>query len=792
MKISDQWLREWLHTELESDELAERLTNLGLEVDGVERLGDNLDQVVVGRVLDVSGHANADRLSVCRVDVGGKEPLQIVCGAPNVEAGGYYPLANVGARLPGGSEIQRSEIRGELSEGMLCSAVELGLAEDAEGLLVLDGASAPGTPIVNALELNDSIIDVDLTPNRADCFSMLGVARDLAAALDTELQMPRVPPVLPVIDETFPIDATAPDACPRFAGRVIRDLDPGVASPLWLKERLRRAGVRPIHPIVDVTNYVMLELGQPMHAYDRERLDGRVDARFARADESLELLDGRTVDLDEDILVIADDAGPLAIAGIMGGIHSAVDETTRHVFLESAFFAPAAIAGRARRFGLHTDASMRFERGVDPAGQERALERATALLLEICGGRPGPLVDVANETYLPARVAVELRRERLAGLLGLAIPDDTVNGLLTRLGMRVETTEQGWAVTPPPARFDIALEVDLIEEVARIYGYDRIPEQTGAMPGWLPAVPENEVPLARARQWLVDAGYQEAVTWSFVDADVDRKFAGGTDGLALANPIASQLAVMRQSLWPGLCQAAAYNLARQQDRVLLFESGVRFVIQETELKEEIVIAGLATGARVPEQWGMDAPDADLFDIKSAVEGLTRLGGQSGDFVFRAAEHPALRPGRAGQINRYGKLVGYFGELHPSLTKLLELPSAPVVFELVAAPLLAAAAPRYATVSRFPAVRRDLAVVVGTEVPAGELLTAIRSEVGARLVDLRVFDVYQGEKVETGYKSVALGLILQDTSRTLTDADVEGILHGVVGCLAREFNAAIRE
>lgn len=792
MKISEQWLREWLDTELDAAAIAERLTGLGLEVDGVESLGNGLDEVVVGRVLEVAPHPNADRLSLCRVDVGADAPLQIVCGAPNVEAGHSYPVALAGAKLAGGLEIKRSEIRDVLSEGMLCSAVELGLSEAADGLLVLTDEAPPGTPVTEALGLDDVIIDVDLTPNRADCFSMLGVARDLSAGLGTELKVPRVLPVLPVIDETFPIEVTAPEACPRFAGRVIRDLDTGAESPTWLKERLRRAGVRPIHAIVDVTQYVMLEFGQPMHAYDLDRLNGRVEARWTRPDESVGLLDGRTVEPDDDALVIADDDGPVGLAGIMGGAASAVDEQTRHVFLEAAFFSPAAVAGRARRYGLHTDASMRFERGVDPAHQGRAVERATALLLEFAGGRPGPLIEVANETYLPAHRAVALRRARLAQLLGAEIPDDVVTDILTRLDMRVESTDVGWAVTAPPSRFDIALEVDLIEEVARVYGYDQIPEQTGLMPGTLPAVTESAVTVSRAREVLVDAGYQEVVTWSFVDAELDRRFAGGRDGLALANPIASHLAVMRQSLWPGLCQAAAYNLARQQERVLLFESGVRFIQQNNELVEETLIAGLAIGSRVPEQWGEATANVDLFDIKLVIEGLAGFSGESEAFKFRAAEHAALRPGRSAEVLRHGRRVGHFGELHPTLAKSLDLPSAPLVFELLAEPLLAAIPPRYRPVSRFPAVRRDLAVVVGEEVAAGELLTAIRSEVGMRLADLRVFDVYTGEKVETGSKSVALGLILQDTSRTLTDADVEGIMHGVVGCLAREFNAAIRE
>jgi phenylalanyl-tRNA synthetase beta chain len=536
----------------------------------------------------------------------------------------------------------------------------------------------------------------------------------------------------------------------------------------------------------------MLELGQPMHAYDLDGLSGSITARQARSGESLELLDGRTVELDDDVLVIADDAGPVAMAGIMGGAGSAVGDNTRNIFLESAFFTPASISGRSRRYGLHTDASVRFERGVDPAHQARAIERATALLLEIAGGRPGFVTEVSSEAHLPARHAVSLRRDRLAQVLGVTVPDEVVSDSLTRLDMRVETNGNDWMVTPPPARFDIALEVDLIEEIARIYGYDNIPEATGTMPGTLPVVTESRVSLGRVRAALVAAGYQEAVTWSFGDPELDTAFAGGDAGLALANPISSALAVMRQSLWPGLCQAAERNLARQQDRVRLFETGVRFILQGNELNEETVIAGLAAGAREPEQWDLAGSPVDLFDIKSTLEGLTRLGGEPASFQFHASEHPALRPGRSAQVRRGDEHVGDFGELHPSLVKRLGLPVAPVLFELRAEPLLAAVTPHFEPVSKFPAVRLDLAFVVADEVAVGELMTAIRSAVGKRLTELRVFDLYTGEKVETGSKSVAFGLILQDTSRTLTDEDADSIRQSVVASLSRQFNASIRE
>ena len=792
MRLSRAWLADWLSTELSAEALGEQLTRLGLEVDAVLPVAPGLAHVVVGRVLETRPHPNADRLRICAVDAGETEPRAVVCGAANARAGGCYPLALPGARLPGGLVIEPSRIRGEDSAGMLCSAVELGLADSADGLFELPSDSVPGQPISQALSLDDSVIDIDLTPNRADCFSVLGVARDLAASLGTEFVEPRVLPVLPVSDEEFPVRVDAPADCPRFVGRVIRDLDPDAETPLWMRERLRRAGVRSLHPVVDITNYVLLEFGQPMHAYDLQKLAGGIEVRRAGRGERLELLDGQTANLEPDMLLITDRRGPIGLAGIMGGASTAVGTATQHIFLESAFFDPEVIAGRARRLGLHTDASMRFERGVDPAHQQRAVERATALVLEITGGCPGPVVELAFPEHLPKRAAVTLRRERLAAVLGVKIADQQVSDLLRRLAMQVEAHADGWRVTPPAARFDIALEVDLIEEIARLHGYDQIPEIPAVTPLSLGRVGEDTVGLDRARLTLVERGYQEAITYSFGDPALDAAFAGGNEGLRLSNPISANLGVMRQSLWPGLAQALKYNLSRQHSRVRLFETGLRFIFQGNDLKEEKVIAGIATGGRYPQQWDLTTEAIDVFDIKSDLEALAGLTGAAGELSFHATEHPALRPGRAAECRRAHQVVGYFGELHPSLVRRLDLGEPPVLFELNAALLLAASRPTYRRVSRFPATRRDLAMVVPEEIPAAELLAAVRRSAGPMLVDVVLFDVYTGGKVETGSKSVALGLILQDTSRTLTDADVDGVLRDVTACLSREFNATIRE
>jgi len=792
MKISETWLREWVDPDLDSAALTHRLTMLGLEVDSVEPVAPELSAVVVGKVLEVAPHPNADRLSVCTVDAGGKEPLSIVCGAANVQAGEHYPVAMIGATLPGGLKIKRSKLRGEVSEGMLCSSVELGIAETADGILPLGETTSPGTLIVNALDLNDRVIAIDLTPNRADCFCVIGVARDVAASERIAFSEPEISAIAPVTETSFPVELNAGAGCARFCGRVIEGIDPAAETPLWMRERLRRSGIRPISPVVDVTNFVMLELGQPMHGYDLARLSGNLQTRRADDGEELILLDGQTVTLDSEVLVIADANGAVALAGIMGGEATAVTERTTDVFLESAFFAREVIAGRARRFGLHTDASVRFERGVDPCNQARAIERATSLLLDITGGKPGPLIQVSRDDELPASAAVTLRRQRLADVLGVEIDAAEVRALLEGLQLTVEDTADGWTVTAPSARFDIEIEADLIEEIVRLYGYDRVPSIPGTFQATLGSVTESTVPLERLRVTLAARGYQEAITYSFVEQDLDAAFAVGTDALALSNPISSELSVMRQSLWPGLIGALKRNLSRQHNRVRLFESGIRFILEDTVIKEENVISGLACGTARPEQWGEAANPADLFDIKADLQCLFDLTGAGHEFDFSAGTHPALRPGRTAQVNRGGVAIGWVGELHPALVKRLGLSASPVLFELVLKPVLAGQVTAFAPISRYPAVRRDIAVIVVDDVPVHDLERAVRDAAGGRLREVIVFDIYAGHNIETGSKSVALGLILQETSRTLTETDVDEIMHAVIDRLSRDFNATIRE
>jgi phenylalanyl-tRNA synthetase beta chain len=791
MKISESWLREWVDPDLDTEALAHRLTMLGLEVDSVEPVAKVGREVVVGEVLEVSAHPNADRLSVCRVNVGDSEPLTIVCGAPNVKAGVKYPTALVGARLPGDMVIRRSKIRGEISQGMLCSSAELGLGEAADGIMELDPNALVGRPAVEVLGLDDHIIDIDLTPNRADCFSVLGVARDLACGQQLAFDEPAVAAVDAKIQDTFPVDLEKAAGCGRFVGRVIRNIDAAATTPLWMQERLRRSGIRPISPVVDVTNYVMVELGQPLHGYDLDKLSDGIRVRRGGAGEELILLDGTPIRVDSEVLVIADGSGAIGLGGIMGGQATAVSDVTTNVFLESAFFEPDAIAGRARRFGLHTDASVRFERGVDPMHQARAIERATGLLTEIVGGEPGPMTEITGEG-LPAAEPITLRKARLAAVLGVEIPDDEVAGLLNGLKMTVQPTDAGWTVTAPSARFDIEIESDLIEEVVRLYGYEQIPEIPGMTPTSLGESTDTRVPDSQVRTLLVARGYHEAITYSFVSAELDQHFASGPEPLALSNPISSELAVMRQSLWPGLIGALRHNMARQQGRVKLFESGIRFLQQDTDIIEEKLLSGLVVGASAPEQWGQAAKAADIFDIKGDIEALFALTGAREAFEFVTDEHPAMRPGRSARIIRSGSHVGWLGELHPALTKELGLSATPILFELLVDPVFAATKPEFQGISKFPAVRRDVAVIVDRDIPVAALKKSVREAGGSTLRDILVFDIYEGKNIETSSKSVGLGLILQETSRTLTDADVDKVMHTVIDRLGRDFNATIRE
>ncbi|RLK50948.1 phenylalanyl-tRNA synthetase beta subunit [Alkalispirillum mobile] len=792
MLISEHWLREWVADTGPTEQLAHRLTMAGLEVDGVEPAAPAFSGVVVGRITRCEPHPDADKLRLCQVDAGQGEPLQVVCGAPNAREGLVAPLATVGGELPGGLKIKRAKLRGQASFGMLCSARELGLSEDADGLMELPEDAPVGRDLRDYLGLADNVIEVDLTPNRADCLGMIGVAREVGALLEQPVQTPDIPAVPAALEDTVEVQLDAPEACARYLGRVVRGLNPRAETPLWMRERLRRAGIRSLGPLVDVTNYVLIELGQPMHAFDLARVEGTIHARWARPGETLTLIGGETIELASDQLVIADDQQALALAGIMGGEDSSVGDDTRDILLECAWFAPAAIAGRARAHGLHTDSSHRFERGVDPAGQHRAMARASQLLLSICGGEAGPVKEAVAESHLPAREAVRLRGARVARVLGADIPGDRIIGMLERLGMRVTPEADGvWQVDPPSWRFDIAREEDLIEEVARLYGYDQLPTRRPPIPLTVGRAPEEQTSLSRLRQVLVQRGYHEAITYSFVAPETQRTLDPEHEALPLANPISADLAVMRTSLWPGLVQAARHNQNRQVQRIRLFESGLRFIGAMGHLRQEPRLAGLALGPGNPEQWGEPGRALDFYDVKGDVEALLAAGGRGAEFRFQPDRHPALHPGQTARILDGGQPIGWLGALHPAQARELDIQGPVFLFDLDLAAVQTAALPAFRPLSRYPANRRDLALLVAHDVPAQQLVDAALGAGGEQLVDVRLFDVYAGKGVPEGQKSVAMGLILQDSSRTLTDEDMDRVLGRVVERLGQETGAVLR-
>jgi phenylalanyl-tRNA synthetase beta chain len=767
--------------------LAHALTMVGLEVEAILPAAPPLANVVVGEVKSVTRHPDAEKLNVCRV-WNGREELQIVCGAPNVRVGMKAPLALIGAKLPNGMEIKQAKLRGVESSGMLCSAKELGLSEDASGLFDLPAVLQAGQDLIAALGLNDTIFEVNLTPNRGDCMSVAGVAREVAALRKRPLHPLAMKPVEAQSNERFPVRLEGGAACPKFGSRVIRAIRTHAKSPFWMQERLRRAGLRPISAVVDVTNYVMLELGQPLHAYDLNKLNGSIIVRYARAGETLKMLDGRVVELTPDTLMIADERTLLGMGGVMGGEDSGISDETKDVLLEGAFFHPSVVA-RGRRYGLITDASQRFERGVDPELQARAIERATQLLLECAGGAPGPLeITRAPEQY-PARSAIRVRHQRVQHVLGTPLAPDVVADCLNRLGMKVEGAAPVWSVTPPSWRFDISIEEDLIEEVARLYGFDNIPEQNEIaaqrMQPWTETRARNE----RAADLLVDRGYQEAITYSFTEPAAQAQLVPGP-AFALANPISAELAVMRTSLWPGLLQALGSNQRRQQHRVRLFEIGRRYA--GADGAETEVIAGVIAGSALPEQWGVEATKIDFFDVKADIEALLDLTGAPAQFRFVPERHPALHPGQSARISRGERSVGWLGALHPEQSRRLDLTYPVFVFEVETQAGLSRDIPVFAEISKYPAIRRDIAVIVDEALAVQTLLDRVREAAGTLLHELTVLSVYRGRQFEKGKKSIALGLQLQDTSRTLTDSEADALVARVIEQLTLKLNATIRD
>ena len=793
MKFSENWLRSHVPTDATRAELAATLTAIGLEVEEVTPLGESLAGVVVARIVECAKHPEADRLQVCQVDAGLGDLLQIVCGAPNARPGLLAPLATVGT-VVGEMTIKAAKLRGVDSNGMLCSAKELGIDADASGLLELPDDAPVGTSIADYLSLPDASIEIKLTPNRADCFSVRGIAFDVAAACGSQVVAFDATPMPALNDSVLEVELQAGAKVPRFVGRVIEGVNATVATPIWMAERLRRSGVRPISFLVDVTQYVMLELGQPMHAFDKDLLQSPVVVRPARAGEQAKLLDGRTVTLDDDFLVVSDSTGghgarAVALGGIMGGEDTKVGTTTRNVFLEAAHWIPSAIIGRSRKLGLHTDAGHRFERGVDPELPRIAIERATRLIMDIAGGAPGPVIEAVLPQHLPQPQAITLRRARLARVLGTQVADAEVARILSALGLAVDATADGWSVTPPARRFDLAIEEDLIEEIARIHGYDAIPTTLPGGATRLVSPSETRSSEYDARRQLVARDYLEAINYSFVDAELLAKWGLADGGVALANPLSAELGVMRTRLLPGLVAALGRNAARQQSRIRLFEIGKTFAASGDAPVETRRIAAVACGDAASEQWGVAARALDFHDIKGDLDSLAALSGVA--LEYRASVDAFAHPGRSADVYRDGLRIGWIGQLHPRLQKVLDLDVDVYGFELELDALQARALPRAAALSKYPSVRRDLAFVVPEAVAWDAMRGTIRQVAGDVLRELRLFDRYAGKGVENGFKSLAMALILQDESRTLIDRDVEAVVADVVAALEEKHGAAIR-
>jgi phenylalanyl-tRNA synthetase beta chain len=791
MQISEAWLREYVNPAITTEQLVEQLTMAGLEVDSVTPAAAAFSGVVVGEVISMKAHPDADRLRVCQVAVGEADPLQIVCGASNVRVGLKIPAALIGAVLPGDFKIKKSKLRGEESFGMLCSEKELGLATGANGLMELAADAPVGVDLRDYLSLNDNIIEVDLTPNRADCLSVEGIARELAVLNKLDWSVIKIEETKITHADTLSVSVEAPDACPRYLGRLLKGVNAKAESPLWIKERLRRSGVRSLSAIVDVTNYVLLELGQPLHAFDAAKLTGGINVRYAKAEESVALLNSQSIKLDTEALVVADDKQVLALAGVMGGSDSAVSDDTQDVFLECAFFTPLSVAGKARNYGLHTDSSHRFERGVDPTLQNRAIERATQLIIEIAGGSVGAITELTTESTLPKRNGVVLRKQRLEKTLGIVLENEQVVEIFQRLGMDVLTQTDGWSVTPPGFRFDVAIEADLIEEIARIIGYNNIPNCSLLMRSELGKAPETILDFDRLKDLLVDRGYQEAITYSFVDEEIQQAMAPGDEVIRLKNPISSDLSVMRTTLWCGLIKAALHNTHRQQQRVRFFESGLRFIKIDGGMQQQKMLSGLALGNAYSEQWGIASQKVDFFDVKADVQALFGLA--DADVQFVTAQHPALHPGQTAEIlSQQGEKIGWLGMLHPTLEKQLGFDTQVFLFELDQDLLLNKQLPKFLSLSKFPSVRRDLALIVKEEVSVSEIISCIKSCDESTLQDIVIFDIYRGKGVEDGCKSVAVSLILQDYSQTLTDSQIDAIFSRLLDTLTTTINAKLRD
>lgn len=792
MKVSEQWLRTWVNPEWDTNTLAETLSLAGLEVDGIEAVASEFNGVVVAEVKQIEKHPDAEKLNITQVDAGSGELLQIVCGAPNVVVGMKVPCAMVGAVLPGDFKIKKAKLRGVESFGMLCSGEELGLEQDYDGLKVLPQDAPIGQDIRQYLNLNDVSLDVDLTPNRADCLSVEGLAREVALISSAKF-------AVPFSQEKIKTQGLCPQnvniadhqACPKYLGCVVENFDVNAQTPGWMVERLERSGLRAISLTVDITNYVMLELGQPMHAFDADKLQGDIQIRYAKTNEQFVSLDDQKLTLNDQTLVIADHSGPIALAGVMGGLSTSVDDSTRRLFFECAHFVPLAIVGKARQYGLHTDSSHRFERGVDPFLPERALNRALQLLTEIAGGQVSDWVQAGDPTLLAESTEVILRRQRLHQLLGVSIETSFVTDVLQRLGCKVVETADGWQVHAPSYRFDLQIEVDLIEEVARIYGYNNLPDSQVGMPLSLKPLPESEQDTQMLRQSLVQRGYHEVITYSFVEESALQKLSPDTPYVVLQNPISEDMKAMRTSLFPGLLHTLNYNQNRQQSRIRLFESGLVFSLENDQIQQTSMIGGLISGEALPSGWINEERKVDFYDLKGDVENLLSMSHLQGRVRFEPSQSAEFHPGQCAAIMLDNQAIGIIGQLHPQWQKTFEVNGAVFMFQLQLDPLLTMQVPKVTDVSKFPGVERDLAFVVAEDLPVQSLFDAIRSVDSDILKEISLFDIYTGQGVELGFKSVALNLKIQHSERTLQDKEVDQLMQEIIQQALTSVGAKLR-
>ena len=784
MQFSEQWLREYTNPAIDTDALSHLLTMAGLEVEGLDGIGAEFTKVVIAEIVSAEKHPDADRLQRLKVNIGAAEPLQIVCGASNARVGIKVPCALVGAVLPG-FEIKQAKVRGVESFGMMCSEKELGLAAESAGILELPADAPVGQDIREFLGLNDQLFTLKLTPNRSDCLSLVGIAREVAALTGAKLSLPNAETIKSSITDSKAVSVVDKEACAIYSGRLVKGVNAKVTAPAWMVRRLARSGLHSISAIVDITNYVLLELGQPMHAFDAAKLSGDIDVRWASQGEEIVLLNQQTVKLDKDMLVIADDSGAIAFAGVMGGASTAVSDSTQDIFLESAFFTPDTIAGKGRRFGISTDSSYRFERGVDFGRTLQALERATALVLEICGGQAGPVTSVSGT--LPVRAPTKLRMAKLNSILGITLEENLVAKLFDQLGFDYQLKAGVFEVSPPSYRFDIEREEDLIEEIARLHGYDNIPAIAPVAD--LRMLPDAEGRASRHvfQDTLVANDYQEVVTYSFVDESWERDLLANATPIKLKNPIASNLSVMRSSIWGGLLDVLVYNLNRQQTRVRLFEIGATYHHAKNNTYTETTrISGLAYGDALPEQWGEGARSVDFYDVKADVNHLT-----FGRAEYIATEHPALHPGQSAKVMLDGKAIGWIGKLHPKWQQHYQLPKGAILFELDFAALQQSKVPTYSEVSKFPPIRRDMAVLVDESVSVAQLLNAIQSAKLEFMSEVGLFDVYRGKGVPEGKKSLAFLISMQSSDKSLTDADADKAMNGVLEIVKNRFGAELR-